>query len=38
MNWRFWRSRYFLPAVIVVGVIVGALFLLYVGFAGVSPE
>lgn len=35
-NLRSWVSRYGMPTAIVVGVIVGALFSLYIGLVGVS--
>lgn len=37
-NLRFWAERYGMPTAIVVGVIVGALFLLYMGFIGVGLQ
>jgi len=37
-NLRSWASRYAMPTAIMVGVIVGALFLLYVGLVSVGLE
>ena len=38
MNWRSWSARYGLPNNIVIGVIVGAVVLLYIGLIGVSLD